>query len=736
MPIRITGMYSGLDTEAIISELVSAQSVKKSKYVKDQIKLSWKMDAWKALNTKIFNFYTNTLDNMRYQATYLKKTTKVSNPNVLSATVNGEAVNGLQGVTVDQLARSGKLTGRDLSEDYGNVKGTTKLSQLGIEGDANFAVTVGGKTTKITLNGDMTINDVVAKLQNAGISANYDETNHRLFLSSKTTGEAADFTLAANDEAGLKALENLGILSREDLASDEYKKWAGYRRDTDAYQKVIETEVAKRAAAYKQNSDALTKQNEELTEQIKKLKEEPNYQDGVKADDLYEELYGPEVQKEDEHGPVRDENGEPVMERRGGLKAELDQAKEALAAAQKELDDRVADTENPIDEAEKAELQKKIEDAGAKVTEAQANFDAKNGQYSITKAIEDREEQIEKNKNTITDNEKYYSVDPDTDAVSGTQALTDQVTEEFDKKVALAEDIVGKVASGAYDSGKYGVRVEGSDAVIHVDGAEFTSASNNFNINGLSITVYETSAEEVTITTTDDVDGVYDMIKNFFKEYNSLINEMSALYNADSAKGYDPLTSEEKAELSDSEIEEWEKKIKDSLLRRDETLGDISSVMKNVLLQGATVNGKQMYLSDFGINTLGYFNAGDNEKSAYHIDGDPDDASTKSKNDVLKSMISSDPDTVMEFFSGLSKNLYETLTEKMKSVDGTRSMFTVYNDKLMQKEYDNYKDRIAKEEEKLNALMDKWYSKFSQMETAMAKLQSKSGSLSGMLGGS
>ena len=143
MPIRITGMYSGLDTEAIISELVSAQSVKKSKYVKDQIKLSWKMDAWKALNTKIFNFYTNTLDNMRYQATYLKKTTKVSNPNVLSATVNGEAVNGLQGVTVDQLARSGKLTGRDLSEDYGNVKGTTKLSQLGIEGDANFAVTVG-----------------------------------------------------------------------------------------------------------------------------------------------------------------------------------------------------------------------------------------------------------------------------------------------------------------------------------------------------------------------------------------------------------------------------------------------------------------------------------------------------------------------------------------------------------------------------------------------------------------
>lgn len=742
MPIRITGMYSGLDTEAIISELVSAQSVKKSKYVKDQIRLSWKMDAWKALNTKIFNFYTNTLDNMRYQATYLKKATKVSNPNVLSATVNGEAVNGLQGVTVEQLARSGKMTGRDLSDDYGNVKSSTKLSELGIDGEASFQVTVGGKSTKIALNGDMTIKDVVAKLQDAGISANFDEKNHRLFLSSKTTGEQADFTLTANDEAGLKALENLGILSKEDLAGDEYKKWAGYKSDTDAYRKAIEAEVAKRAAAYMKENEALAKQNEELTKQIEKLKEEPNYAgDSVKAEDLYTELYGPEVQKQDENGPVTDEDGKPVMERRGGLKADLDKAKEDLAAAKKALSDRLADAENPVSEEEKAALEKKVEDASTAVTEAQSKFNEKNGQYSITKAIEDKESQIEKNTAKCNENAQYYTEvitkqnGTVTKSAEATQALTDQVTAEFDKKVALAEDVLKKLNSGAYDSGKYGTRIQGSDAVIHVDGAEFTSGTNNFNINGLDITVYETSAEEVTITTSDDVDGIYDMIKNFFKEYNSLINEMSALYNADSAKGYDPLTSEEKAGLSDSEIEEWEKRIKDSLLRRDETLGDISSVMKNLMLQGATVNGKQMYLSDFGINTLGYFNSGDNEKGAYHIDGDADDANTKSKDDVLRSMIASDPDTVMQFFSGLSKNLYETLTEKMKSIDGTRSAFTVYNDKLMQKEYDNYKDKIAKEEEKLNALMDKWYTKFSQMETAMAKLQSKSGSLSSMLGG-
>lgn len=67
MAIKITGMYSGLDTESIISELASAQSYKKNKLVKAQTKLSWKQDAWKALNTKIYNFYSKTLGDLRFE---------------------------------------------------------------------------------------------------------------------------------------------------------------------------------------------------------------------------------------------------------------------------------------------------------------------------------------------------------------------------------------------------------------------------------------------------------------------------------------------------------------------------------------------------------------------------------------------------------------------------------------------------------------------------------------------
>ena len=77
MPIRITGLTSGLDTEAIISALVSSYNYKTNKYKKAQTKLSWKQDAWKTLNTKIYSLYTS-VGNMKLSTAYNLKSTTVS----------------------------------------------------------------------------------------------------------------------------------------------------------------------------------------------------------------------------------------------------------------------------------------------------------------------------------------------------------------------------------------------------------------------------------------------------------------------------------------------------------------------------------------------------------------------------------------------------------------------------------------------------------------------------------
>lgn len=718
MAIRITGMYSGLDTESIINELASAQSYKKNKLVKEQTKLSWKQDAWKALNTKIYSFYTNTLSNMRFQGSYLKKTTKVSNTNAISVTAGENAVNGTQTVKVEKLAKTGYLTGADLTTADGVCfTGGASLKQLGFSGEGSFDVKVGNKSTTINVSESTTINDVVSQLQSAGLNASYDQDNQRLFVSSKTTGADANFSLTGNNSKGMDALAALGLLSTNDLASDEYKTWAGYATDATAFDKAVEAEVAKRAAAYKTANDA-------LQAEIDQLKTDPGYVADKTAAELYEEVYGPEItrQKTDEAGdPVYDDQGDPVMEtvREGGLQKEVDDAKTALDNAQKALDEL---KENGASDDEIAEAQQKVDDANTALTEKQSAFNETLGKYSIVKAVEDREEQI-------GENAKYYTVDVDGN-VSGTGDLESAVRTEFQAKVDNAVEVI---KNGAYASKAKGTKVDGRDAEIMLNGAKFTSASNTFSVNGLTITAQEETVNDVTITTTEDSDGIYDMIKNFFSEYNKLINEMDSLYNAESSKGYDPLTSEEKKELSDTEVEEWEKKIKDSILRKDSTLSSVSSAMSTALMQGFTVNGKTMYLSDFGINTLGYFKSAENEKHAYHINGDKDDSNVSGETNTLKQMIASDPETVMQFFSSMSTALYDTLTDKM-STSTMSSAFTVYNDKQMKSDYEDYTEKISKQEEKLNDLIDKWYSKFSAMETALAKLESKNSAVSGMFG--
>ena len=758
MAIKITGMYSGLDTESIINELASAQSYKKNKLVKAQTKLSWKQDAWKALNTKIYNFYSKTLGDLRFESSFIKKSTKVSNTNAISIVSGENAANGVNTVKVDKLAKTAYLTGADLTTADG-VKFTSlaSLKQLGFSGEGSFDISGSGVSVKIDVNEDMTLDDVVNKFKEVGLNASFDQENQRFFISSANSGAINNFTLTANDSNGMDALAKLGLLSGIDTNSEEYKgykTWADYATDTAAYQKVLDAEVAKRAAAYKAANDQLAADNEQIRknnitnqENLEKL---AGYDPSETVESLKESLYGHKeekiklgedgkpIQKVDSQGdPVVDDNGDPVYETEtvtvydnpdSSIGKALADAQTELESLQKQLEDARKE-DSPLTDAEKAALEQQVADATKKVVEKQKTFDEAKLRYDFLDGIKTNEEMIADNEAAIAENKKYFDVDADGN-VTGTQQLADDVKAEFDQKVANAQ----KVVNGDYNDLAKATKVDGCDAEITMNGAKFTSMSNTFTINGLTFTALEQTDKDVTITTTEDTDGIYNMIKNFFSEYNKLINEMDSLYNADAAKGYDPLLSEEKKELSDSEVEEWEKKIKDSLLRKDSTLSSVSDAMKTVLMQGVEINGRQMYLSDFGINTLSYFTAPENERNAYHIDGDADDSSTSKETDVLKAMISADPDTVTAFFTGLSKNLYESLTDKM-SATTMSSAFTVYNDKQMKTDYDSYTEKISKQEEKLNDLIDNWYKKFSAMETALSKLQSKNSAVSSMFGG-
>lgn len=501
MPMRLTGLMSGMDTESIIQELVAVKQTKVDDAKKDQTKLEWKQDKWKELNTKLLNLYQKTLSKMRFSDAYSKKTTSASNPNAVSIITGESAMNGVQTMEVNNLAKAGYMTGKELSQvldEEGhlvNCSEDTTMAALGL-GASSFNITTGGKTTTINLSGDSKISDVLKQLREAGVNANFDVKNQRFYISSKKSGEDNDFTIT--DVSG-GAVEKLGL------------------------------------------------------------------------------------------------------------------------------------------------------------------------------------------------------------------------------------------GAGSH-------KVKGENASITLNGATYTSEDNTFEVNGLTLTCLAENTGQFTVTTQTDTNGIYDMVKGFLKEYNTIINELDKLYNADTAKGYEPLTDEEKDSMSETEVEKWEGKVKDALFRRDSNVYSISSSLKEIMMCSGDyeieVNGKKMHLSDFGIETLGYFIAPENEKNAYHIAGDPDDESTANDPDKLKSMIASDPDTVTTFFTALSRNLYDKMGELSASKEGFRSFNSFFDDKKMKSDYDDYTSKITELEKKLQDYEDKWYSKFSAMETAMAKMQQNASAVTALLGGS
>lgn len=274
-------------------------------------------------------------------------------------------------------------------------------------------------------------------------------------------------------------------------------------------------------------------------------------------------------------------------------------------------------------------------------------------------------------------------------------------------------------------------KVDGEDAEIWLNGVQYTGSSSTFTINNLTIDALATTGnDEISITTSTDTQGIYDKVKDFLTEYNNIINEMTKLYNASSSKGYEPLTDDEKDSMSDKEIEKWETKIKDSLLRNDSTLNGVMSAMTSAMSQAVEIDGKKYSLSSFGIHTLGYLNAADNEQNAYHIDGDEDDTNTSGNADKLMKAISEDPDTIMQFMQNVTTNLYNAIGDKMKSTT-LSSAFTIYNDKQMATQYTDYTKLIKEWETKISDKEDYYYKKFSSMESALTKLNSTQSSLSG-----
>ena len=632
MAMRMTGLVSGMDTESMVKELVSASSEKVNKIKQKKQDAEWKKEIWSGLNTKIYNFYKTQLSAFKTVSNYKTKKATASDETKVSVKAGAGATNGTHSVSVEQTASSAYLTGDNIKTygksytGYNDAGLSTKFEDM-VDADGNnlnlkgqtISFSEGTETIEFVLGGEgengvaslSELNEKLAKNENfKGLSASIKDGKLTFANATATTNESGDL-VGTTFFVDAQALGLSGAIS--------------YDKDSE-------------------NGNTLSA---DFTAKVKYEFTSEDISGSTKLADL-----GINV------GTSFSVNGK----------------------------DFVVDEKSTINDFTSA-----LSKMGVS-----ASFDASHGRFYLNAS-----------KTGATNDFNLTSSDSD------------------------ALDILGL--------GSKATKIDARDAIIYYNNVKYTSDSNTLTVNGLTITAKAKTDTAVNIEVSADVDSAYNTIKNFVKSYNELIDEMNKYYNEKDA-GYDALTDDEKEKLSDTQIEKWEEKAKQGLLRRDSTLQTLLSGMRTTLNKGVTVtmedgSTKTMTLASLGIVTGDY-----TENGKLHILGDEDDDQYSSETNTLRNLLESGSGIVGQVLggsengSGVGTQMYDYLRKSMTRIEGVRSTQTFYNDKTMDSEIDDYDDEIDKWEEKQKALEDKYYDQFSKMESAMAKLQSQQSYLSSLFG--
>lgn len=703
MAIRMTGLTSGLDTESIVAALMEAQKSKKTKVENKKTKLEWTQTIWSGLNKKLYSFYTDYAGKMRFQSSYLTKKAASSDSSVLTATAKSSAANGSYSVKVSQLAAAQYVTSAKLgtyktTDENGKqidtaVTSTTKFADLGFDTSGSSAIEITSGDTKVNLyvDQDTTIGDFVQKLKDAGLNASFDEKQSRFFISAKNSGADSKFTIT-----------NTALSTDQTAAKDALLQTMDYSTLSSSDQGTV-----KQVLSDLQNAQT----TEAKTAAYKSLQDIADAAAKTKVTDYYTKQLTEKYTNEyiTTETVTDDEGNEKTVEK-------------LTDAGRQALKDANLDNDTYVDDDRLAVVKNKLIAQNVKKDLATDGY-----------------------KKSIEDAVTYGSVDAgvaekatrDADIIVAVDNYADQISSGTGVAASsgltkLGMDNVDGSTVKENASGSGMAVIAAADSVVQVNGATLTSSNTILDVNGLTLDLVSASDKEVKVTVSNDSSAVYDSIKDFVEQYNTILAEMNKYYYASSSKGYDPLTDDQKKEMSDDEVEEWETKIKDSLLRRDNTLGGIMQTMRSVMTSTTVTasNGKSYSLANLGITTGRDYK----EYGLLHIKGDEDDEDYADSTNTLENLINEDPQVVQEVLSGIVTNLYNDLTKKMTATTMS-SALTFYNDKQMTTQLTQYKKDIKSWESKLSDMEDRYYKQFTAMEKSLASLQSQQNSLASYLGG-
>ncbi|EHM43501.1 flagellar hook-associated protein 2 protein [Flavonifractor plautii ATCC 29863] len=283
-------------------------------------------------------------------------------------------------------------------------------------------------------------------------------------------------------------------------------------------------------------------------------------------------------------------------------------------------------------------------------------------------------------------------------------------------------------------------------ATINGQKMEFSRSSNTFDLDGMSITLngtFEVKDGEtpVTFSSKTDTDKIIDVVKTMVEDYNAIVSEVKKAYSdmplekSDGSR-YKPLTDEDKADMTESEIKAYEEKAKTGILFMDRDLSSLYSALRSAVAPGGSDGS---FLRSIGIKTSyedGLTTLSLDENALREaLEQNPDqvkDAFTKSKeNGAASDGLMASIQKVTDRYAATTGATKGILIEKAGS---KYSPSAALNNTLLEQMKDIDK-QVDKWQSKMSDKVDYYTNKFTQLEMLIAQMNSQSSSLAGMMGG-
>lgn len=765
--MRISGINSGFDTEAMIQQMMSVYQTKIDKQNQKLQKLQWQQEQYRDITSKLTGFKSKYFDILK-RDTYLMSpsafskfkttvTTKSGKESGLKVTTDTKSTAGSHKIKVDSLATAAVTKGGQVSA--GNFKLDVDKAMADATADENgkynfsLDVKVGNVAKTVEFSG-ADKDEILASLNTELEDAFGSTSSGKAFISASLNNGALAFSTAGNamvtvtermgnfgmgkpstrvaidPAAALTGTSSISVTVPNYYSGDAVTKNIEFATVSNTYFDARATDeninaaylnLKKASYAQKYNVDVDTV-TEEMMNDAKFT-----YSSADAAYDLNKQTMLAAL-----NGAYSFEQGVSFSLNGSSMTATYAQDGSAVEFTMTSTCDatfglKKGSATSYLDESTK------LSDMGIA---ADAHFD--DGDF-YTMNINGKEIKVGSDA-TISDlmtavNKSGAGVTMSYSKLEGSFTLTAN-----DKGSGGDVDVSGALADALKISDSTRAsHTSGTNAIITVDGVQVEHNDNTYEIDGIKMDFSEvdpTLGEEISVNVDKSYDDIKQTIKDFVKDYNQMIDDINEYTQTARPKDknknyYEPLTDEEKEDMSEDEIKKWEEAAKKGLLYHDTTVSSVMSRIRTAMYSAVELeDGKKFGLYNMGIKTVGYLDEGGSEGAKYgklKIDEDAlDKAFEEHADDIVKLFTDADNGVMAKVNKAIESATKDsatsrgTLVRKAGLATGTST-----KDNMIYKEMERINKRIEQLQDRYDKKEEYWWTVFTNLEKMQSQFNSQ-----------